>query len=61
MFKIAITNEFGGNEIAELPLIQRVGDTIPLFYKPYPKVKQVMLMPEKAFPDLKGIDAAITV
>ncbi len=61
MFKILVINEFGSNETLDLPIIPRVGDTIPIFYQTYPIVKTVVLMPEKVMPECKGFDAAITV
>lgn len=63
MFKIAIVNEFGGHEIVEMPIVPRIGDTVPMFHKPYPTIKNVLLMPEKAFPEFKGqnLVAACTV
>lgn len=63
MFKVAIINEFGSHEIVEIPVVPRIGDTVPMFYKPFPKVKNVLLMPEKAFPEFEGqsLVAAVTV
>jgi len=60
-FKVLIVNEFGNNEVVNLPIIPRIGDTLPLFYKPWPKVQIVCLLPEKFDPSLKGYDAIVTV
>jgi hypothetical protein len=63
MFKIAVIDKFGQSEIVMLPAIPRIGDTIPLFYTPAPRVNRVCFLPEKVMPELSGqnIDAVVTV
>jgi len=63
MHKLLIMNQFKQQEIVELPGIPRVGDTIPLFFTPAPKVQIVCWMPEELLPELNGsgIEAVITV
>lgn len=63
MFKVLAINCHGQNETLQLPIVPRIGDTIPVFYQPWPKVNGVVLKPEKAFPELvnENFDAVITV
>lgn len=35
MFTVAIVNEFGNHEVVQIPVIPRIGDTIPMFYEPF--------------------------
>jgi hypothetical protein len=62
MFKVAVVSNFS-QEVVDLPGVPRVGDTIPLFWTPAPKVTHVCWMPEKMMPEIagKGIDVVITV
>lgn len=63
MFKILIMNQLKQTEVVNLPAIPRVGDTVPLFYNPAPKVTIVCFLPEKLMPELEGknIDAVVCV
>jgi len=44
---ILIINSKGENIVIETDFIPRVGDGIDVFYKPYPKVTNVLLFPSK--------------
>lgn len=66
MFKIAVGNALKIKratdnlfvDIIELPIIPRVGDTLPLHYE-NEIVTKVTLMPEKLLSEFKGLDAYI--
>jgi hypothetical protein len=63
MFKVMVVNSFGNSEIKEMPIVPRIGDTLPLFYNPAPKVNGVVLLPhlmESSLMD-KNLDALVTV
>lgn len=47
MAKVMFINRYGKNEIKDMDYIPRVGELIPLFYQPYPRVTQVAWFPEK--------------
>jgi hypothetical protein len=51
--KVVFLNKYGQVTTMMLPFIPRIGDTMCLFYKPYPTVKQVLLYPQSD--DLKDI------
>lgn len=67
MFKVAVGNTLrikGAEDkapidIVELPIIPRVGDTLPLNYE-NEIVAKVVLMPEKLMKEFKGVDAYVT-
>jgi hypothetical protein len=59
--KVLFINGHGHSESHDMECAPRIGDTIPLFYKPYPKVTGVMWLPEKVDPAMKGFDCVITV
>ena len=61
--KVLVINNFNQQEIVDLPAIPRIGDTIPLFFSPAPRVKVVCWLPENVLPELKGsgIDVVINV
>lgn len=63
MAKIFIMTEFGNSETVEMKHVPRIGDTIPLFGKPFPKVQNVIWFPEKVDPELvgKGINVIVLV
>lgn len=63
MAKVLIINKFGKSKTNDMDYIPRIGDTIPIFYQPWPKVIKVIWFPEKALPELKGkhIDVIIKV
>lgn len=63
MAKVMFINRYGKNEIKDMDYIPRVGELIPLFYQPYPRVTQVAWFPEKILPELecKHVDVLITV
>lgn len=63
MAKVMFINRCGKNEIKDMDYIPRVGELIPLFYQPYPRVTQVAWFPEKILPELEGkhVDVLITV
>lgn len=63
MVRVAFINKFGDSEVHEMNYMPRVGEVVPLFYKPFPHVTQVACLPEKIMPELEGknIDALITV
>ena len=62
MFKVMIVSSFGQSVIHQMPIIPRIGDTIPLFYNPRPKVLSVVLLPELFSDEFKdfGLDALVT-
>ena len=61
--KVLFVDVFGNQEIEDCCGVPRIGDTIPLFYEPYPKVTNVIWFPEKVSPILvgKNIDVMIWV
>ena len=59
--KILVITEFGQSETADFPEAPRIGDTIPLFFKPYPKVTSVCWLPHKVMPELVGSNTAAIV
>ena len=60
---VLIMNDFGGSEAVTLKGAPRIGDTIPLFYEPWPTVYVVSWLPEKISDRFKGknIDLLVMV
>lgn len=44
---VLLTNHFGQTRKEKMEHIPRIGDTIPFFYTPYPKVKTVIWFPNE--------------
>jgi len=63
MKTVFFMNKFGKSEISDIIDIPRIGDTIPIFYEPYPKVIEVIWFPHKVLPELKDteVDAIVIV
>jgi len=63
MARVMFISGSGVGEVKDMEFIPSVGDIIPIFYQPYPRVTQVAWFPEKILPDLDGkcIDVLITV
>jgi hypothetical protein len=45
--KVLFTNHFGQTRTEKMEHIPRIGDTIPFFYSPYPRVKSVVWFPNE--------------
>jgi hypothetical protein len=66
MIKLLIVNQFGNGVIKKSNVMPRIGDQVDLFYKPYPKVTNILLWPgddlkkQLSFEDI-DIDAIISV
>jgi len=63
MAKVMFSNQYGQNTTKEMEHIPRIGDTIPVFHEPYPKVKAVVWFPEMVMHDFRdmGVDVLVTV
>lgn len=61
MAKVLIADKFGQQQIEDMDYIPRIGDTMPIFYQPYPKVIEVIWFPEKTMPELKHIHVIVYV
>ena len=59
--KIFFVNQYEQYEVREMKSIPRIGDTIPLFYQPYPVVTRVVWLPGEFDEKLKEYDVFITV
>lgn len=54
LFKVIFRTEFNQIEIKETKIIPRLGDTLPMFYKPYPSVYKIILFPDMN--ELRNLD-----
>ncbi len=58
---IMFVDKFGQEKKRYMEFIPRIGDTIPLFHAPYPKVAQVVWFPEETYEGMEKIDVFIVV
>lgn len=60
MYTVTFVSELNKDTITKkMKTVPRIGDTIPLFFNPWPKVKQVMWFPEEVYETFKNADALI--
>ena len=61
MAKVLFIDDYGQEKLHLMDHIPRIGDVIPFFYTPFPKVIEVIWFPEKYKPDLKGTDTTVLI
>ena len=61
MFKILFIDKFEQKEVLIMKGVPRVGDLIPWFYTPTPKVDQVIWLPGKLQESFEDYDVVIHV
>lgn len=58
--KLLVINQFGANQIVDAQAIPPIGAQVDLFFKPAPRVKEVVMWPgEEMLRSLQAVDMQI--